>query len=291
MKRNESIRKVFEALNWARQFLREKGREENVAHIAMEFCLGMGRTELLANMHRPLNATEFETFQQMIIQHGEGVPIQYVIGYEEFYGRKFHVNEHCLIPRPETEELVLGTITRMKKSFSNQALEVVDIGTGSGVIAITLKLEVPTLHVTATDISTKTLDVAKNNARTLGANIEWVEGDLLTPLIGSKRFDCVVSNPPYIPIGEKENLSVIVKNYEPERALFGGTDGLVYYRKMIEQLPNILKRKALVGFEIGHTQGDAVAKLLLNKFPNAKVEIVKDLNGKQRMVFAFIESM
>ncbi|WAA12190.1 peptide chain release factor N(5)-glutamine methyltransferase [Fervidibacillus halotolerans] len=286
MKRNEP--KVFEALNWARDYLRERDREENAGYIAMGFCLQMERAELLANLHRPLSESEYRTFKEMIVQHGEGVPIQYVTGYEEFFGRKLYVSEHCLIPRPETEELVLGAIERMKTCFSDQSLEVVDIGTGSGAIAITLKLEMPELHVTATDISPKSLKIAKKNARQYGANIEFVEGDLLAPLIGKKQFDCIISNPPYIPIGEMDNLPITVKNYEPKQALFAGSDGLTFYRRIIDQLPDVMKKSTLIGFEIGHTQGKAVKELILNRFSNAEVEIIKDINGKQRMVFACI---
>ncbi|MCU9613314.1 peptide chain release factor N(5)-glutamine methyltransferase [Caldibacillus lycopersici] len=289
MKNNKLI--VFEALKWASSFLNESGREENVAEIAMRFVLKMERAQVLANLRKELTIEEYLQFEKLIFQHAEGVPIQYLIGYEEFYGRKFLVNPSVLIPRPETEELVYGTLNRIKQRFTDRKkpLDVVDVGTGSGAIAISLKLEAPSLNITASDISPKALETAIKNAEGLGADIHFVQGDLLTPFIGNKRFDCIVSNPPYIPILDKESLSTVVKDYEPETALFAGLDGLDCYRKIIGQLQQVIKEEALVAFEIGYDQGDAVKQLIKNQFPLAEVEVVQDINGKDRMVYAYIK--
>lgn len=290
------MKQVYEALNWASSFLKEHGREENVAQIALGFVLGMDRVQLLANLRQELTEDEWREFKQLILKHVDGEPIQYLIGYEEFYGRKFLVNPNVLIPRPETEELVFGILERVKKRFNVggvengvSRLDCVDIGTGSGAIAVTLKLEMPELNVTATDISVGALVVAENNAKRLGAEIRFVEGDLLTPFIGKERFDIIVSNPPYIPLADRKDLSDVVKDHEPESALFGGLDGLVLYRKMIGQLPKVIKEKALIGFEIGYDQGVAVSNLLKEQFPLAEIEVVQDINGKDRMVFAYVE--
>lgn len=290
------MKQVYEALNWASSFLKEHGREENVAQIALGFVLGMDRVQLLANLRQELTEDEWREFKQLILKHVDGEPIQYLIGYEEFYGRKFLVNPNVLIPRPETEELVFGILERVKKRFNVggvengvSRLDCVDIGTGSGAIAVTLKLEMPELNVTATDISVGALVVAENNAKRLGAEIRFVEGDLLTPFVGKERFDIIVSNPPYIPLADRKDLSDVVKDHEPESALFGGLDGLVLYRKMIGQLPKVIKEKALIGFEIGYDQGVAVSNLLKEQFPLAEIEVVQDINGKDRMVFAYVE--
>lgn len=285
--------KVFEALKWASSFLLEQGREENIAEIAMRACLKVERVQLLADWRRELTESEWKQFEEMIHSHADGVPIQYLIGSEEFYGRKFLVNPDVLIPRPETEELVLGILERVKKRFSDSVaadgLDLVDVGTGSGAIAISLKLENPTFRVTASDISLKALEVASENARLLEADVRFVDGDLLKPFIGAQRFDIVVSNPPYIPLTDKESLSVIVKDHEPENALFAGIDGLNCYRELAKQLPLVIKERALVGFEIGTGQGEAVSALLQEQFPLAEIEIIDDINGNERMVFAFIE--
>lgn len=280
---------VFEALNWASSFLKEHGREENVAEIALRHVLQMDRTQLLVNLRMVITEKQWEDFQQLINQHVDGVPIQYLLGYEEFFGRKFIVNPNVLIPRPETEELVMGIIQRVKTRFSvTNGLNCVDIGTGSGAIAITLKLEMPELNVIGSDISQGALATAEENAKRMGACVQFVEGDLLQPFIGKKRFDIIVSNPPYIPLEDRETLSTIVKDHEPASALFGGVDGLDFYRKIIKDLPHVINKQALAGFEIGSGQGQAVQELLLTQFPLSDVEIVYDINGKERMVFAFI---
>ena len=170
--------------------------------------------------------------------------------------------------RPETEELVLRILQRIRKHFPDggKGLECLDVGTGSGAIAVTLKLEMPELQVVASDISKKALRTAEQNADRLGAEIEFVEGDLLTPFIGNKRFDIIVSNPPYIPLTDKDSLSTIVKDHEPSCALFGGPDGLDVYRKMTAQLPKVIKEMALVGLEIGMDQETALSRYFLTAF-------------------------
>lgn len=286
---NEAM-KVYEALHWASSFLKEKSRDENAGELLLQHYMGMNRASFLASLRDELDANVFEDFKKGVFLHAEGKPIQYIIGYEEFYGRSFQVNEDVLIPRPETEELVFGALKRMDRIFGERkALEIADIGTGSGAIAITLKLEKTDLQVTATDIYEPTLALAAENAKALGADIQFVEGDLLEPLMTSgKKFDVVISNPPYIPISDMEWMSEVVLEHEPHRALFAGTDGLDIYKRLIESLPEVLKNEALVGFEVGAGQSRAVAELLEQAFPQADIEIVHDINGKDRIVFAAI---
>ncbi len=286
---NQSM-KVYEALNWASSFLKEKSRDENAGEILLQHHLGLNRSQLLANMRENIEPHILDAFKKAVILHVEGKPIQYIIGHEEFYGRSFKVNEDVLIPRPETEELVYGALERIKRLFSKrESLELADIGTGSGAIAVTLKLENPSLLVTATDIYEPTLLLAKENAQTLGAAIDFVQGDLLTSFIAKgKKFDIIVSNPPYIPEGDVEWMSDVVKDHEPHRALFAGVDGLDIYKRLSDELPEVLKEQALVGLEVGTGQSKAVGQLLKQAFPQAKIDIVYDINGKDRMVFAEI---
>src|SRR5690606_23833758 len=274
---------VYEALNWASSFLREKGREEGAAEIILRHVLGVSRAELFARMRDPLAEVDERRFKEMVLEHAKGKPVQYILGFEEIYGRAFTVNRSVRIPRPETEELVQSVLNRLD---GDSPLDVVDVGTGSGIIAVTLKLERPMWHVTAIDISKEALQTAEGNAKALGAEVDFVQGDFLQPFIGEKRFDCVVSNPPYIGLKEIPEIDPLVKDHEPDLALFSGDDGLDSYRAIIRQLPYVLKAKALVAFEIGESQGRSVQKLLKNTFPNARVEVVQDINGKDRMVLA-----
>lgn len=284
--------RIFEALNWASSFLKEHNREEFAGELLLRHYSGLSRTSMLMNMRDELDGEVWSEFQAAVKRHADGEPIQYIIGSEEFYGRRFKVNEHVLIPRPETEELVYGTLQRLERLFPERdSIDLVDVGTGSGAISVTLKLEKPELKVTAVDLSEDALEVASKNANQLGAEIEFLHGDLLQPLIlKGEKVDVVISNPPYIPVSDQEWMSDIVTEHEPHMALFAGEDGLDLYRRFMEELPLVLKEKALVGFEIGAGQGEAVRGLLEKTFPDAKVEVVFDINGKDRMVFAELDS-
>lgn len=279
---------ILEALNGASSFLVENGREENAARLLLQHILQTNYSGLMMKMHDMLTEEQQHNFDQYIEQHVKGVPVQYITGEEEFYGRVFSVDESVLIPRPETEELIVGAVTRMEKIFGKQAeLKLADIGTGSGAIAITMKSEWPEAIVTATDLSEIALQTAKKNAEQLQANITFKLGDLTAP-IADEKWDVVLSNPPYIAFSEIEEMSDVVVDHEPHSALFAEEDGLILYRKLAEQLPPLMNKPALIGVEIGYTQGQAVAEMFKESFPQAHVSIVKDINGKERMVFCEI---
>lgn len=285
-------RKIYEVLAWASSFLKRHGKEERVAELLLCHHLRITRAQLLARLRDPIDENARQSFEEDVRKHAyEHVPVQHLIGFEQFYGRSFLINRNVLIPRPETEELVEGVLTRIAQLFSrNTTVDVVDVGTGSGAIAVTLALENPALSVAAIDISPESLQVAKQNAERLGADVAFICGDLLRPLIeANRKVDVVVSNPPYIPEAEIASLSPVVKNHEPLRALSGGKDGLDFYRRFAIELPFVLRERALVALEVGAGQGETVAAMLRKTFPHAKVEVVFDINGKDRMVYATLE--
>jgi release factor glutamine methyltransferase len=283
----EKPMKIYEALKWASSFLKEHQRDENAAEILLCYYLQFTRARLLAEIRMELSEDVWIPFKEAIVNHGKGMPIQYMMGYEKFFGRKFKVNSNVLIPRPETEELIVEAIKRKKKLWPDKkSLSLVDVGTGSGIIAITMKLECPELSVSAIDISPAALEVAKENAQTLRADVNFEQGNLLLPLIEhGTRADIILSNPPYIPDGEIEILSNVVAEHEPHQALFGGEDGLDFYRRFMDELPKSVGSRALIGFEIGAGQGPHVAAMLKGVFPDSIVEVVNDINQKDRMVF------
>lgn len=279
---------VYEALNRASSFLIENGREEPVARLLLQHVLQKTHVQLLSDMREEITPEQFDHYWAMIEEHQSGKPVQYIMGTEEFYGRTFHVNEDVLIPRPETEELIVEAMSRMKRMFTtDQPVKLADIGTGSGAIAITMKLEDPALHVTATDLSPEALKVAESNAHELQAPITFKQGDLTEP-IATEKWDVILSNPPYIGYEEAPTLSDTVRNYEPHSALFADEEGLHLYKRLAQELPKIMNRPALIGLEIGYLQGPAVQSFFQQTFPNAQVEIVKDINEKERMIFCEI---
>ncbi len=219
----------------------------------------------------------------------QGSPLGYVLGYEWFYGYPFIVNENVLIPRPETEELVALVLRLFDDHFANQdSVDVFDIGTGSGAIGISLSLEEEKMHVIASDISKEALKVAEENNQKLNGSVEFLQGSMLDPFIQAhKKCDILVCNPPYIPIFEKMEHSVI--DYEPHIALFGGEDGLKFYRDIFEHAHQVCQEKAILAFEMGYDQGERLSVLARQYFPQAKIEVHKDISGKDRMLSIELE--
>lgn len=209
----------------------------------------------------------------------QDMPMGYVLGYEWFYGYKLKVTPSVLIPRDETQELVEQTLRIVKKNFKDPSI--VDVCTGSGAIAIALSKEL-NLPLVATDISKEALEVAAFNAQSNKADVRFLQGDMLAPLQGQK-FDILISNPPYI-IGTEDMGSSVIK-HEPHLALFGGEDGLDFYRSIFKNAKSILKSKSMIGLEIGFDIGEAVMALARESFPDANIILKQDINGCDRMVF------
>lgn len=211
-------------------------------------------------------------------------PLNYVLGYSYFYGYKMLVNKDVLIPRFETEELVALILSYVDKYFLDyKTIKLADVGTGSGAIAIALKKEENKLIVVGSDISKEAIEVAKINAANNEADISFYEGSMLEPLIKKGiKLDILVSNPPYIK--NDEVLQNSVKDYEPHVALFGGDDGLKFYRMIFEDASKVMNKKGMMFFEIGYDQKEPLTKLAKTYFENADIKVYKDINKKDRML-------
>lgn len=208
-----------------------------------------------------------------------GEPIQYIIGNVNFYGNFFKVDKNVLIPRFETEELVEKTIKLIKENF-NDKLDILDLCTGSGCIAITLNKELNS-NVDASDISDDALALAIQNNKLNNTNVHFIHSDLFNNI--EKKYDVIISNPPYI--SETEEIMDIVKNNEPHLALYASNDGLYFYEEILKNCLKFLKDKYLIAFEIGYLQGDQIKDIAYKYLDNINVWIEKDLQGKDRFVF------
>jgi len=281
---------VREALHWASSFFRgQVERPQRAAEMLLCGAGGWRREELFAEPEMPLTREQWAVFQEWVRRHRDGEPLQYILGEVSFYDMTFTVNRHVLIPRPETELLVEETLREVKAGWNaERPLRMADIGTGSGVIAITLARLHPRWEVWAVDCSAAALAVARENARRLGVEgqIQWLEGDFCQPLKEQGvQVDLLVSNPPYVARSDLVALPVGVRDYEPRLALDGGEDGLDAYRRIIRDLPSVLLPGALVAFEVGIRQADEVCRMLETAgFADCKARA--DLAGIPRFVFA-----
>ncbi len=238
---------------------------------------------LIAHAHETLPARATAGFCARVERRRRGEPIQYITGEAEFYGLRFKVNRDVLIPRPETEHLVEKAIA-LARGFERQ--RIVDVGTGSGAIAVALACNLPAARIFATEESEAALKVARANAARNGVTdrVRFFEGDLLAPVSG-EQFDFVVSNPPYVPESDRDSLSVEVCDYEPARALFAGGDGLDVYRRLIPAAFAALAPGGFVALEIGYGQQAAVESLLAGAGFRS-IEFTKDLQGIPRVAVA-----
>ncbi len=244
--------------------------------------LDKNKAWLLGHSDDELSRDKTAQFIQLIERRWKGEPIQYITGEAEFYGLPFHVNRDVLIPRPETEHLV-EKVLALAASFEGP--RIVDVGTGSGAIAVSLASKLSTAEVTAIDLSASALAIARGNAgrNGVGERIRFLEGDLLGPVAG-EQFDIVVSNPPYVAESDRATLAVEVRDYEPALALFAGS-GLDIYRRLIPEARTVLAPGGFLALEIGYRQDSAVARLLAHS-GFAQIEFAADLQGIPRVVSA-----
>jgi release factor glutamine methyltransferase len=259
----------------------------NIADMVIEKITGLTKTQRLISKRLELSVEEQELIENFTAELLTSKPVQYVLHEAWFGGLKFYVDENVLIPRPETEELVNAVI----KSSSNKNYSILDIGTGSGCIAITLSKKLPTSNVYALDISDKSIFIAKENADKNKVEVNFIQADILDfdASIKLPVFDILVSNPPYIKQSESEAMSRNVLKYEPHLALFvADEDPLLFYRAIADFALQHLKRNSgQLFFEINETMGNEVSALLKEK-GFSEVSVQKDLQGKDRIVYAVL---
>lgn len=268
--------------------LEQEEKNSNVAKVLFFHLSNKKPHELYLMMDEEVQPAIEEAFLKGMEEFYHGKPIQYIKGVETFFGRDFIVNEEVLIPRYETEELVENILYHIDEYFDDyERIQLCDVGTGSGAIAISLALEEEKLDVYATDISASAISVAKNNCENLGAKVTFLQGDMVQPLLNKDNYhvDIFVSNPPYIP--QTQTIESVVKDNEPHVALFGGNDGLYFYRQIFATVKPILNKRALLAFEMGFDQRQGMEELLMEYFPNSPYKIIKDMNGKDRMLFVY----
>ncbi len=252
------------------------------AKILLAELLELNPLELLNHLSDYVSPDKCKIYKEEVLALENGKPLQYVLGTVNFYGLNFIINEGVLIPRFETEELVENTIQYIKKYFPGP-VDILDLGCGSGVIGLTLEKKVSTKSVDLVDISPEALELTHKNCAKLASNATIIESDMLKNI--TKQYDVIISNPPYIKTNEE--IEEIVRDNEPHLALYAGEDGLDCYRKILQNVAPYLKNKSLIAFEIGMTQAADITKLAYENLTNIKVEVKKDLSGRDRMLFIF----
>lgn len=275
--------KYLTFLNEQMERAEKAGLEKEAVRLLILELSGFNGALFVSKLHDEIEEKEIGRLTKEIDKYViDKLPVQHIIGYSYFYGYKIKVNKEVLIPRPETEELVSYVLSYYDEVFGGQSVDVVDVGTGSGAIAIALSKEEPNMKVKATDISKTAIEVASENARMNNTSVDFMIGNMLEPLIErSLKFDIIVSNPPYIP--EDEYVEDIVKNNEPHIALFGGVDGMKFYDIILSNAYKVLKEKSIIAFEHEYKSKEKMIKLAKKYFPNGEVISIKDLSNKDRM--------
>ncbi|MGQ9508224.1 MAG: peptide chain release factor N(5)-glutamine methyltransferase [Thermodesulfobacteriota bacterium] len=282
---------IYEALNWATHYLKDH-RIENPrlqAELLLGYSMNLKRESLYLCFPQEMGKGEEEKFKEIVQRRVKGEPLQYLLGYQEFWSIPFKVDPRVLIPRPETELLVEEGISILLKNTFERIPYVLELGTGCGAIAISLAKEIKPLLIVATDLSKEAIEVAKENAKEAGVfeRIIFLIGDLFEPFTVLKRsFDLILSNPPYIKDSEIESLPKEIKNHEPLMALKGGEDGLDFYRRIIFQAPQHLKQKGWLLLELGEGQGEKVTEIFEGAGEFQKPILLKDLSGIDRVIKA-----
>lgn len=272
-----------QAITKACLLLRRQGKEESLARFLLMYMLDESPQLFSNNISEDLSRENEDKYFSLIEKHiREDMPLSHLVGFEYFYDRKFKVTKDVLSPRMETEELIYRVIEYVKTT-KKDSIKILDLCTGSGIIAITLKkeLELKSVEIIASDISGEALEVAKENAKLNNADIKFIQSDIFNNI--DEKFDIIVSNPPYIDRKDEITMKANVLNYDPHLALFAEEEGMYFYRKIVEKAKNYLNHSGVIFFEIGYDQRDKIIKLAdMNAY---HAEVYKDLNGRDRIAF------
>ena len=272
-----------QAITKACLLLRRQGKEESLARFLLMYMLDESPQLFSNSFSEQMSKENEEKYFSLIEKHiKEDVPLSHLVGFEYFYDRKFKVTKDVLSPRMETEELIYRVVEYVKSTKKNN-LKILDLCTGSGIIAITLKKELSqfSIDVVASDISEEAIKVSKENAQSHDATIKFIQSDIFDNI--ADKFDIIVSNPPYIDRKDEVTMQDNVLKYDPHLALFAEEEGMYFYRKIIEQANDYLNENGVIFFEIGYDQKDKIIKLAdLNGY---SAEVYKDINGRDRMAF------
>lgn len=267
-----------EVLSGASSFLEDHGKEGYAIEYLFLARKNWDKTQWLLHMRETILPADERIIQKDLESLMANIPPQYLLGYEYFFEHRFKVTKDTLIPRPETEELVALCLSMNE----GKTKKIVDIGTGTGAIAISLKLARPDWDVIALDISKEALCVAEENAENLQASIKFTQSDVLSAI--SEKQDIIISNPPYISQSEWDLMDESVRTYEPKLALFAENDGLAIYQKIASESRELLQPTGMIFLEIGFQQGRAVQQIFQETFPEKDVRIHQDMSGHDRMV-------
>ena len=282
-KENGKPWRIIDVINWGVDYFENKSLENPRLEIEifLQHILDCKKIDLYINFENEVSPHDLNTLKGYIKRRLENEPSQYIVGKSNFYGRNFYVDNNVLIPRPETEILINACIEFLSMKDNP---EIIDIGTGSGCIGITLAKEIPSSNVIAIDCSEKALAVAEKNAKNIGIkNIDFVKSDFLKQTI-DLRADLLVSNPPYIPKEDISNLMADVKEYEPSKALTDNLDGLEFYRVFSKKFGPMIKIDGALIVEVGKNEHPLKAKKIFEQSGPVNVEMINDYNGDIRVL-------
>lgn len=279
MQRDWNIKDILE---WTTRYFADRGIQEPrlEADLLLAHALQKNRVFLYANYDIPLNQEERDKYKQLIIRRANQEPLAYITGQKEFMSLLFKVNPHVLIPRPETELLVETALELARK---NSFTRIIDVGTGSGCIAVSLAFYLPEAKIDAIDISTEALEVARENALNNGVNVQFTNGNLLQTCSGQDKYDLIAANLPYVADCAYQKLESGIRNYEPPKALVAGKDGMDLYRTLVPQSYELLKCGGYLLFEFSPEQAETALEIT-SCFNQVKIH--KDLTGKSRLLEA-----
>ena len=260
------------------------------AELLLGCALGISREELILAAAKNLSVAESYRYEDLLVRRLNREPLAYITGRQEFWSLDFLVSGDVLVPRPETEMLVEFALSHLPEANNNELPRILELGTGSGAIAVALASELPQAQIIATEISPAALAIARRNASRNGVSdaIRFLEGDLFSALAEDLEnyFDLIISNPPYIPRDEISTLDAEVSRWEPHAALDGGVDGLDFYRRIAEQAPAYLRQYGAVAVEIGAAMGAVVSALFRNRAAYVDTQVHQDYSGRDRVVLA-----